>query len=81
MQDMGRKFAFQAVHSMFGGGKIEEWKEDERRISRMVFIGKDLPREEIEKAAMACVANTVPTQKERQERLKFMFGSGHKFKA
>jgi len=50
-----RKFVFQGVHEMFDGDFMEEWKEGEKRISKFVFIGKDLKREELEEGFRKCI--------------------------
>jgi hypothetical protein len=34
------KFVFQGVHMLFDGDFVTPWKEDEKRISKFVFIGK-----------------------------------------
>lgn len=50
-----RKLIFQGVHQMTGSSIGPRWKEDEKRESRMVFIGTDLPREEIERGLASCL--------------------------
>ena len=52
---MTRKFVFQAVHMLFGGQPREEWGPEERRTSRLVFIGKHLDRAELEASLRACM--------------------------
>lgn len=50
-----KKFIFQGVGMLFSGGFSDEsWKEDETRECRFVFIGKNLPREELKDGFMAC---------------------------
>lgn len=49
------KYVFQAVHMMFGGSDMGEWAPDEKRICRMVFIGKNLDREELNSAFKECL--------------------------
>ena len=39
-----RRFAFQAVHMIADGDFIGPWKEGEKRVSRIVFIGRNLNR-------------------------------------
>ena len=41
------KFVFQGVHMQFEGAPLDPWKEGEERKSKLVFIGKDLPKDEI----------------------------------
>jgi len=81
IRDMGQKFAFQAVHEIFGGARIEEWGIDEERMSNLVFIGQDLPQEEIEKGLVGCLASDDVTTEEKKLRDELMFGSGDGFKA
>ena len=45
MKGTGRKVIFQGVHQLMGSDLGPEWKADEPRISKMVFIGIDLPRD------------------------------------
>jgi G3E family GTPase len=40
-----RKVIFQGVHQLMGSDLGPLWKPDEPRISKMVFIGIDLPRD------------------------------------
>ncbi|MDU9393261.1 GTP-binding protein [Pseudomonas sp. zfem002] len=51
-----RKFIFQGVHQIMGSTIGPRWKEDEKRESRLVFIGIDLPRAEIEAGLDDCLA-------------------------
>lgn len=50
------KFVFQGVHEQinFGPAK-EQWKPDEPRLNKFVFIGKNLNREELTKSLKACL--------------------------
>jgi G3E family GTPase len=45
MDGSDRKIVFQGVHQMMGSDVGAPWADDEVRSSRMVFIGKNLPRE------------------------------------
>jgi G3E family GTPase len=45
MQGTDRKVIFQGVHQLMGSDLGPEWKADEARQSKMVFIGIDLPRD------------------------------------
>ncbi|GMH35322.1 hypothetical protein BSKO_03190 [Bryopsis sp. KO-2023] len=56
IKDQDRRFVFQGVHMMFDGIPDREWKEGEKRVSKMVFIGKDLNKEEFQEAFEACLA-------------------------
>ena len=51
-----RRFVYQGVHMMMDGDLQREWKKDEHRQSRIVFIGRKLKEEEIRKGFMACAA-------------------------
>jgi G3E family GTPase len=42
-----RRFVFQGVHMILDGDLQREWKEDEKRASRLVFIGRNLKEAEI----------------------------------
>lgn len=48
------RFAFQAVHMMADGDYIGPWKSDEKRESRIVFIGRDLNRPQLRRGFEAC---------------------------
>jgi len=45
MQGTDRKVIFQGVHQLMGSDLGPEWGADEKRNSKMVFIGIDLPRD------------------------------------
>jgi len=50
------RFVFQGVHMMLDGTHQRPWREDERRESRIVFIGRNLPQERIRQGFEGCVA-------------------------
>ncbi len=50
------RFVVQAVHMLLEGTHQRPWKKDEKRVSRLVFIGRDLPRDIIEAGFMKCRA-------------------------
>jgi G3E family GTPase len=52
-----RRFAFQAVHMIADGDFIGDWKEDEPRTSRLVFIGRNLNRPRLRRGFEGCVAD------------------------
>ena len=59
VKGMDKKFVFQGVHMLFGGGfssEVAPWKEGETRECRFVFIGRDLDHEELQKGLMDCKA-------------------------
>lgn len=45
IKDAERKVIFQGVHQMMGSDVGAKWGADEQRGSKMVFIGKELPKE------------------------------------
>ena len=45
MQGTERKVIFQGVHQLMGSDLGPQWGPDEARVSKMVFIGIDLPRD------------------------------------
>jgi G3E family GTPase len=51
-----RRLVFQAVHMILEGDLQRPWKADERRYSRMVFIGRNLDRSALEAGLKACEA-------------------------
>ena len=48
-----KRFVFQGVHMILDGDLQRDWKPDELRQSKMVFIGRNLDRAMIEKAVEA----------------------------
>jgi G3E family GTPase len=50
------RFVFQGVHMMLEGDHQRAWKDGEKRESRVVFIGRNLPEEKIRKGFAACIA-------------------------
>jgi G3E family GTPase len=55
-KDDPERFAFQGVHMMLDGTHQRPWKADEKRESRLVFIGRELPEERIRKGFEGCFA-------------------------
>lgn len=51
-----KRFVFQGVHMILDGDVQQDWKPDEKRISRVVFIGRDLDEDALRLDFMACVA-------------------------
>ncbi|WP_371439524.1 GTP-binding protein [Polaromonas sp.] len=49
-----QRIVFQGVHMLMGAERAGKWKAQEARTSKMVFIGRDLPREIFEKGLAAC---------------------------
>lgn len=55
-KDEPRRFVYQGVHMILDGDLQGEWKPNEPRISRMVFIGRQLKEDEIRQGFLACAA-------------------------
>ncbi len=55
-QNEDRRFAFQAVHMIADGDFLAPWKPDEKRTSRIVFIGRDLNRPQLRRGFESCAA-------------------------
>ena len=51
-----KRFVFQGVHMMLDGDSQREWRPDEKRESKVVFIGRDLEEEDIRNGFLACAA-------------------------
>ncbi len=50
------RFVFQGVHMILDGDHQRPWADGEKRESRIVFIGRNLPEEMIRKGFESCVA-------------------------
>ena len=50
------RFVFQGVHMILDGDHQRPWKEGEKRESRIVFIGRNLPQERIKAGFESCLA-------------------------
>jgi G3E family GTPase len=49
------RFVFQGVHMILDGNHQRPWTDDEKRNSRIVFIGRNLPEEKIRQGFASCV--------------------------
>jgi G3E family GTPase len=56
-QDDDDRYVFQGVHMMLEGNHQRKWKEGEKRESRLVFIGRELPEEAIRKGFESCIVS------------------------
>jgi G3E family GTPase len=54
--DEPKRFVVQGVHMIVEGDTQRDWKPDEKRVSRLVFIGRNLDGKELEDAFLACAA-------------------------
>jgi G3E family GTPase len=55
-KDDPQRFVFQGVHMMLDGDHQRAWKDAEKRESRLVFIGRELPETMIRKGFEECAA-------------------------
>jgi G3E family GTPase len=55
-KDDDQRFVFQGVHMILDGDHQRPWKNDERRESRIVFIGRNLPGKLITEGFESCFA-------------------------
>jgi G3E family GTPase len=55
MKGMDRKVVFQGVHQLMGSDLGPKWEPGEQRLSKMVFIGLDLPRDVFTQGLEQCL--------------------------
>jgi G3E family GTPase len=55
-KDDPERFVFQGVHMILDGDHQRAWGKDEERLSRLVFIGRNLPEEKIRTGCESSVA-------------------------
>jgi len=55
MKGSDRKVVFQGVHQLMGSDLGPKWAAGEKKGSKMVFIGIDLPREILLQGLQACL--------------------------
>jgi G3E family GTPase len=51
------RYVFQGVHMMLEGNHQRKWKDGEKRESRLVFIGRELPEELIRTGFESCIVS------------------------
>jgi G3E family GTPase len=56
-----RRMIFQGVHMLMGGTPGKPWAADEVRESKMVFIGRNLPKKIFVEGLAYCVADSAKT--------------------
>merc|ERR1712185_208853 len=56
VQGMKEKFVFQAIHMLFANSQEGAWEAEEEKRCKMVFIGKNLDRNDLTSGFMKCVA-------------------------
>jgi G3E family GTPase len=55
-KDDPARFVFQGVHMVLDGDHQRPWADGEKRESRIVFIGRNLPEEKIRQGFLSCLA-------------------------
>jgi G3E family GTPase len=55
-KDDAERFVFQGVHMILDGDHQRPWRADEKRDSRIVFIGRNLSEEKIRQGFESCIA-------------------------
>src|SRR6185436_14195097 len=55
-KDDPERFVFQGVHMILDGDHQRPWRADEKRDSRVVFIGRNLPEDRIRQGFEGCIA-------------------------
>jgi G3E family GTPase len=55
-KDDPQRFVLQGVHMMLDGDHQRPWKDGEPRLSRLVFIGRNMPEETIRQGFEGCLA-------------------------
>jgi G3E family GTPase len=56
IQDSEERLVFQGLHMLFSGSPDRKWKDNETRLSELVFIGKNLDKEALEQQFKQCIA-------------------------
>jgi len=56
IKGMKEKYVFQAIHMLFASSQEGAWAPEEEKRCKMVFIGKNLDREELTSGFMKCMA-------------------------
>jgi len=54
MKEDDQRFVVQGVHMLLEGGSQRPWKSDEKRDSRLVFIGRGLPKDRLKQEFESC---------------------------
>ena len=56
-QEDDDRYVLQGIHMIIEGDSQRPWRDDEKRESRLVFIGRNLNAQELEAGFVACVAS------------------------
>eukprot|EP00435_Cladocopium_sp_Y103_P049673 s954_g15.t1 len=51
-----QRFVFQGIHMIFGGQPQNDWGAEEERINKLIFIGRNLDRDELHRGFQATLA-------------------------
>jgi G3E family GTPase len=57
LDGQGRRYVFQGVHMLFDGTEGRPWGDGEPRTNRLVFIGRNLDRDELEADFRRCLVS------------------------
>lgn len=56
LSNTDQKVVFQGIHSSFESNSDRQWRPDEKRLTQLVFIGRELPEQEIRQGITGCIA-------------------------
>jgi G3E family GTPase len=56
IQGWDERYVFQGVHMLLDGRADKPWRDDEDRVNKLVFIGRDLDAAELEASLRSCLA-------------------------
>ena len=51
-----KRFVFQGVHMLFDGQPGRQWEPGALRVNQLIFIGRNLDREELQAGLSSCLA-------------------------
>merc|ERR1719223_673655 len=58
VRGMKERYVFQAIHMLYASSQGNPWKDGEEKRSKMIFIGKNLNRDELTSGFMTCVVKS-----------------------
>ena len=73
------KFVYQGVHMIFTGEFDSKWGEDEARVSKLVFIGKNLDHDGLKTGFAACIYSE-ERARQKLQNLRFQVGDKVEYK-
>lgn len=73
IEHSNERFMYQAVHMIFNGTFDAPWGPNEKRESKLVFIGKNLDHDALKASFNACIASPEMAEKKRK-MLRFAIG-------